>query len=133
MSAFGLNTTQESALNALCAKLKTAKDELDTAINAVNDAFIAVDGEIRAYNEVLSEFNTFRNTFVTQQQNLIDEKPDGWAESQEGENVSSWLDEWRSLDLDALEELDAGEISDITALSPDLDLLDKLDEIAASP
>lgn len=101
------------ALKSKAQALEEALQEFNSGLDALRAAFQPALDE---YNEALDGAREFKEDIVSSLQEKFDDKSDRWKESERGQQVQQWIEEWEGaefepleLDLpDALEELELG-------------------------
>jgi hypothetical protein len=111
-----LSKQQESARDALAARMDAAGEALAQAVARYNEAtaalYVAVEAATEQANAVLEDARVYAEAVADEIEQAIEEKSERWQESEAGDNYRAWLDEWRGVGLDDVEadapaELDA--------------------------
>jgi hypothetical protein len=116
-----LSKQQQAQLADFKARLAAAAAEVETAYAAladrVRDAWEeTADMPVAAYNDLVEEFNTFREEVESELQDCYDNRSDAWQESERGETFLAWIDAWGDapdeLSSDPPDTPDAPEVRD---------------------
>jgi hypothetical protein len=125
--AFKISNEQLARRRALVADLRERGRALNVAISTFNREIAPlvqhVAEALDSYNESLGRARDLADNIVTAAQEAFDTKSDKWQDSDKGEQVRHWIEQWEmsldevDLDLPAvLEEIDpeepAGELED---------------------
>lgn len=116
--AFKLTKEEQKARDAHLVELQEKWQDIEQAVEkgreAINEAFAHVCSAISAYNEARNAADTWREEVASRLRGEYDDKSETWQESDRGQEVSAFVDEWENIENS---EVDEPEI-------PDLDLPD---------
>jgi chromosome segregation ATPase len=102
-----LTKTELEQRDALVAKLRVARESLDTAVNEFNAKLDDMRNELTphadAYNELLEEARGFMEDIARERQEAFDERSESWQESDKGVEAAAWISEWENAGLDELD------------------------------
>jgi outer membrane murein-binding lipoprotein Lpp len=126
-----LTEAQGKQLETLAMKLRDTHSDLTSSVQDYNaqvaELYGAVEVAQDAYNSAVEEANEFVQGIVSDIENYVDERSDKWKESDAGQVLFAWLEEWQSVDLeescldmpDELDEPDEGGVDAFDALPPE--------------
>ena len=104
---FKLGKEETAQRDEIAVRLEQAREKLETAVSAFNDALLAARGtlqtEIDEYNVVLAEAKTFADDVAQNWENDFEEKSERWQESDTGESVRAMIETWQSVDLESID------------------------------
>ena len=102
-----LDKDQEKKKTDLVDAIRTAQAELETAItnfnSVVEDEQDKVNGKLNALNEKIGEAREWAEGIASDMQSYYDEKSERWQEGDNGQNYSSWKEEYENLSADEVE------------------------------
>ena len=124
--AFKLTKAEVAERNDIVRRLEERagrlRSAIDVANNLIEEAAVAVNAEIEAYNEILAEGRQFASTVAQAAQGEISEKSEKWQEGRRGEVATAWASEWEDVDLSEVDlvSLDPIEEPDHAAILAEL-------------
>lgn len=126
--AFKISKSEDAQLTAIQTELASAKAELDTAVEDMNDALVtaadALTDRLAEYNDKLEAARAFIADIVSQAEEDFSDKSERWQEGERGEICRAWIDEWEQVNL---EDVIAPDIEPIALDAEDhTELLDQL-------
>jgi len=138
MTAFSLSKYEKNRraelaekLGNIGAKLSTAIDAYNTAINAAREA---LEEKVDVYNEALALARQFCEDIASQAEEDIGEKTDRWRESEDGDNAeafkeaySEWAGSSSDVEFEYAEPID--ETDPLESLAPLDELPDNKDSL----
>ena len=80
--------------------------ERDGFAKKLSDASDKVADAVAEYNNTLEAAREFCVDIAEASQSEWDDKSEKWQESDRGTECSGWIDQWRDVDLEGLEELE---------------------------
>lgn len=105
--AWKLTAAEAKQRDALRDALTDAAELLQAAVAEYNAVMTEhaekVQAALDAYNQAVSEARYFRDDIVAEREDDYGDKSEKWQESEKGEAVRSWIDEWEGAELDDLE------------------------------
>lgn len=109
--AFKLTKAQSTELNVLASKLREQAEALETTVTEVNAEIASlvetkVNEQIKSYNETLQEARDLIEGFASDLRGEFDDKSETWQEGDRGQAVSSFVEEYESVDLTDLDTID---------------------------
>lgn len=100
---FKLDKSQISERDNLIDELRERGQKLQDAVIAYNDVMEEQKDTLiqllNEYNGIMEEARTFAATVAGNAQEAYDEKSDNWKESENGEKVNSFIEDWENADL----------------------------------
>ena len=127
-----LSKEQDQKKIDLVDAIRTAHDELETAITEYNAAMEEeqdkVQGKLNALNEKIREASDWATGIASEMQSYYDEKSERWQEGENGENYLSWKEEYEGLSTDDV-EIDFPEDMEV----PVCDVADDLESLPDEP
>lgn len=122
-----LSEEQVAKRNKLTGELNAAKDKVDEAIAAYNDAieplWQSVADALQELNGVLESARELRDEIISDVDEYTLEKSDRWRESDRGQAVEAYKSEWEAAEI---EEIELDEPEKLDDISFDPDVLDNL-------
>lgn len=113
--------------DTILQSLATAYGDVEDAHRAMADAIASYNEMAVAYNDVVTEAQSFAEDVAGDIDGYMTEKSDKWLEGEKGEAYSVWLEAWQGFDAP---ELDTDvEIPDL----PDDEASAALEELAEQP
>lgn len=102
--AFKLSREQQTELSGMKATLDTAYAEIESAVNAYNEAESELRKPIEAavsdYNTRLADLRIFVENVSKEQREEYDDKSESWQEGDTGQIVDEWISSWENADLE---------------------------------
>lgn len=91
------NKTQITERDALASIARDRRDNLEKAIDALNDAikdtlWPAIETAKDEYNEAIQNINAWMEDRASEVSEYIDNKSEKWQEGDKGQQVTSWRD-----------------------------------------
>jgi uncharacterized phage infection (PIP) family protein YhgE len=107
----------------LVQDLQDKASQVTSAVEAANARVSEANDAITAYNEVLSEVESFRDEMVGKMEDYVGERSEKWQESDAASSYQDWQSEWENIDI-----AEVTPIEDITI--PDMDHGSELEGLA---
>ena len=115
-----LNKDDLRQKSELAARLLDRRSDLETAVEAFNEAvekaWEKVQEAMEALNEAVADANEWKLEVAAQIQDFMDGKSEKWAEGERGQAYEAWRgqfeEELEPADLSKPESVDMGEIED---------------------
>lgn len=101
-----LSKAQATEFDARIAALRARAEEVENAYSAFEDAHGELAAAVEAYNEAVSEAESFRDEIVGEMQTYYDDRSEKRQEGDAGSNYQDWINEWENFDLTHLDEPD---------------------------
>lgn len=113
-----LNKQQQSEVDDLATRLRTAGEEVTKAVENYNTiakvGWTPVESAVAAYNALVQEANSFKEQIAADQQSFMDDKSEKWQEGDAGQAYQQWMDSWsediEEVSLEAPSEVDQPEL-----------------------
>lgn len=99
----GLDKSQIKRRDEIVAALRAKAGEVEAAEEAAQAAITALNDVVEEYNDLVTEANDFVIDVAGEARDHIDERSERWAESDRGQEVTGWVEEWESADFDPLD------------------------------
>ena len=98
-----LNAEQIQTLEDGINELRTLGQELEGAMydynETVREAYDKLTQYVDEYNTKVCEMREFRDGIVDQISEYMNERSDSWRDSEVGQSVGEWYNDWESVDM----------------------------------
>lgn len=111
-----ISKAQQERLDELGARYTAKCDELRKAIEEANElirkANTLVSPVRESFNELVEEATSLASEIADDLEGYASERSEKWAETENGQAFSEWIDKWRNEPLEEVEDLDVSEIDE---------------------
>lgn len=97
--------SQAEVAEALEVAAKAVRERFAALLALLASAADPVNESIRAYNEALVAAEAFVTAIAEDGRSAFEEKSERWQESDTGQEVDSWVQEWEWLSFDKIDEI----------------------------
>lgn len=129
---FKLNKSEEAKLDALIEDARSELEELNNEIIQANYELERIKDNVGAavtrYNGELRKLRAFIEAWVEEWRTEWEDKSEKWQDSERGEAISQWMDEWQNV---MLEEAELDLPDDINNIDDPFDELEHLSRDAS--
>ena len=108
----GLSKAQLAEIAEFTSKLETLSAEIEDEQAGTNAKIGDLNEQIQRYNNILKNVRDFRDGIVQSMHDYAADKPEGWADGDEGSAYQSWVDEWEDADLEFVKPIDEIEVDE---------------------
>jgi len=127
-----LNQEQTKRKGELIDEIRTAHNELDTAVQAYNTAMAAekikVEEKLETLNEKIRDSKEWLGDVHSDMDSYFDERSEKWQEGENGQNYSTWKDTYDQVTTDDV-TIDFPDDLDL----PDCETPSEMEDLADEP
>lgn len=116
----------EKRIADLMHRLGEQRDVIEALWEPLTEMIDKINGEIEAYNEIVTEANGVVEDIASEVESYIDDKSDNWRDGERGSAMQDWLSELQNATLEDVEQLEVPE-------QPTLDHDGTLENIPTEP
>lgn len=129
--AFKLDKQEAKEWHQWVANIGTARDDLNAAVDEYNIAMEEVRAPlldaVAKYNQMISELVAWCEDIGSVYGGMYEEKGDKWKDSDKGQAVSEWVDQWTTFnpseaDPEIPEDIDIDDLDDAAQMLADLQI-----------
>lgn len=93
----------------LIGKLGAQRDVIEAMWEPLAEMIDKINGEIDAYNEIVTEANGVVEDIASEVESYIDDKSDNWRDGERGSAMQDWLGELQNATLEEVEQIEVPE------------------------
>lgn len=93
----------------LIGKLGAQRDVIEAMWEPLTEMIDKINGEIDAYNEIVTEANGVVEDIASEVESYIDDKSDNWRDGERGSAMQDWLGELQNATLEEVEQIEVPE------------------------